>query len=75
MSRYVAEIVDAEDGSDEVILQLPPDFCKEDDWREGDTIQWSVENGNIVMKNLSKVERENLSEQASLPLDQPIQDT
>lgn len=76
MKNYVAEIVDSEDGSDEVILQLPPDFCKEDGWLEGDTIEWSVEsNGNIVMKNLSKVQRESISNQAALPLDQPVQDT
>lgn len=75
MKSYTADIVDTGDGSDEVILQLPPDFCKEDDWREGDTIEWGLENGQVIMKNLSKVERENLSKQTSLPLDKPVQDT
>lgn len=73
--KYTAEIVEAEDGTDDVILQLPPDFCKDDDWREGDTIKWGVENGQVIMTNLSKVERENLSNQTSPPLDKPVHDT
>lgn len=75
MRKYTAEIIDAEDGSGDGILQLPPEFCLEDDWREGDTIHMKVENGSLIMKNLTKEDRESLSKQASLPLDQPVQDT
>ena len=61
MKTYTAEILDAEDGSGDGILQLPPDFCIDDDWREGDNIHMKVENGALILKNLSKEERENLS--------------
>ena len=75
MKTYTAEILDAEDGSGDAILQLPPDFCQEDDWREGDNIHMKVEGQALIMKNLSKEERESLSNKTSQPLDQPLQDT
>lgn len=58
MKKYTTEILDAEDGTGDGILQLPPEFCNEEDWREGDTISFSVKNGNIVLQNKSKELRE-----------------
>ena len=52
MKTYTAEILDAEDGSGDAVLQLPDDFCKEDDWREGDRIEMEVIDGAIKMKKL-----------------------
>jgi len=69
MKTYTAEILDAEDGSGDGILQLPEDFCKEDDWREGDRILMEVIDGAIKMKNLDRNRREGIFEQIPLPLD------
>ena len=69
MKTYTAEILDAEDGSRDAILQLPDDFCKEDDWREGDRIEMEVVDGTIKMKNLDRNRREGIFEQIPLPLD------
>ena len=69
MKTYTAEILDAEDGSGDAVLQLPDDFCKEDDWREGDRIEIEVVDGAIKMKNLDRNRREGIFEQIPLPLD------
>ena len=69
MKTYTAEILDAEDGSGDAVLQLPDDFCKEDDWREGDRIEMEVIDGAIKMKNLDRNRREGIFEQIPLPLD------
>ena len=69
MKTYIAEILDAEDGSGDGVLQLPEDFCKEDDWREGDRIEIEVVDGAIKMKNLDRNRREGIFEQIPLPLD------
>ena len=69
MKTYTAEILDAEDGSGDGILQLPEDFCKDDDWREGDRIEMEVIDGAIKMKNLDRNRREGIFEQIPLPLD------
>ena len=69
MKTYTAEILDAEDGSGDAVLQLPEDFCKEDDWREGDRIEMEVIDGAIKMKNLDRNRREGIFEQIPLPLD------
>ena len=69
MKTYTAEILDAEDGSGDAVLQLPDDFCKEDDWREGDRIEMEVVDGVIKMKNLDRNRREGIFEQIPLPLD------
>ena len=69
MKTYTAEILDAEDGSGDAVLQLPDDFCKEDDWREGDRIEMEVVDGTIKLKNLDRNRREGIFEQIPLPLD------
>ena len=69
MKTYTAEILDAEDGSGDAVLQLPDDFCKEDDWREGDRIEMEVVDGAIKMKNIDRNRREGIFEQIPLPLD------
>jgi antitoxin component of MazEF toxin-antitoxin module len=61
MKTFTTTILDAEDGSGDGILQLPEEFCKEDNWLEGDKISLRVENGSIIMKNISKEERESIS--------------
>jgi len=64
MKSFTAEILEAEDGSGDGILQFPPEFCIQQDWREGDNIHMTVEDGALVLRNTSKEKRENLSDQA-----------
>ncbi len=69
MKTYIAEILDAEDGSGDGVLQLPEDFCKEDDWREGDRIQFEVVGEALKLTNIDRNRREGIFEQIPLPLD------
>ena len=61
MKTYTCDVLDADDGSGDTVLQLPPELCIEEDWREGDSIKFTSENGSIVMRNISKEERESIS--------------
>ena len=54
---YTAELIDVMDGTGDSILQFPDEFTNEQDWREGDEIDIQVTNGNLVMKNLSWIKR------------------
>ena len=69
MKIYTAEILDAEDGSGDGVLQLPEDFCKDDDWREGDRIEMEVVGETVKLTNLDRNRREGIFEQIPLPLD------
>ena len=69
MTTFITEIKDAEDGSGDGILEFPPEFCIEQDWREGDNIHMEVEGETLILRNLSREERENISEQIPKPLD------
>ena len=69
MKTYTAEILDAEDGSGDGVLQLPEDFCKDDDWREGDHIDMEIVGKTLVMTNLDRNRREGIFKQIPLPLD------
>jgi formylmethanofuran dehydrogenase subunit D len=35
---------------DNVIMNLPPEICKQQGWKEGDTLSVTVENGAIVIQ-------------------------
>ena len=67
---FITEIIDANDGTGDGILQFPDEMLQNDDWREGDVLQLLNENNTIIMTNLTKKERdEGLPKQLSLPLD------
>lgn len=57
MKTYTADVKEDPETGDQ-ILQFPPEFVQEQDWREGDRIDWDVKDGQIIAKNLSKEERE-----------------
>lgn len=61
MKTFTTTITDTDDGTGDGILQLPEDFCKEDDWREGDRISLEVKDGSIVMINIDRNKRESIS--------------
>lgn len=69
MKTFITEILDADDGSGDGILQFPEDFIKEEDWREGDRISMKAVGETIVIKNIDKDKREGIFEQIPLPLD------
>lgn len=35
---------------DNVIMKLPPEICEAQGWKEGDTLDVSLENGALVIK-------------------------
>jgi hypothetical protein len=74
MKPFTTEIIEAGDGTGDGILQFPDEFVKEQDWREGDQIHMEVINGELVIRNLDWMKRENIFNQASQSLDQPLQD-
>lgn len=70
---FTAEVIEADDGSGDAILQFPEDFVSQNDWREGDRIHMEVVGESLVMKNLDWMARENISIETKTPLDKPLQ--
>lgn len=64
MTTYTADIIDTEDGTGDGILQFPEEFIKEQDWREGDRIDMNIIDGQLVIRNLDWIERENIPNKA-----------
>ena len=62
MKKFTAEIIETDDGTGDGILQFPDEFINEQDWREGDKIHMEVINGELIMRNLDWMKRENLSD-------------
>ena len=58
-NTYKLDIVEGDDGDQ--LLQLTDEFCKEQDWREGDVISWDVKDGSVIATNKCAQERKNKS--------------
>lgn len=66
MKNYTFEIVKCEDNPEEVCIQFTDEFCKDQDWRIDDVIDFvKNEDGSVSMINLSWKER---NESLSRPL-------
>lgn len=52
---YTLDVVEG-DGGDQ-ILQLSDEFCKDQDWREGDVIKWDIKDGAVIATNKCAQER------------------
>ena len=52
MKTYKFDIVDADDGSGDAILNLDDEFIKDNDWRTGDTLHLSTEGDSLVIRNI-----------------------
>ena len=63
MKKYTFEIIDAEDGSGDSLLQFTPEFLKEQDWQVNDTIKMTVEGNALILVNLDKQKRESIHQQ------------
>jgi formylmethanofuran dehydrogenase subunit D len=48
---YTSKVLEICDNGD-AILELPPEMCEELQWKEGDTLNISLENGNIILKKV-----------------------
>ena len=67
---FITEIIEADDGTGDGILQFPDEMLRDEDWREGDVLNLLNENNTIVITNVTKKERdEGLPQQLPLPLD------
>ena len=63
MKRHVFEIIDAEDGSGDSLLQFTPEFLEEEDWRVNDNIKMTIEGNALILVNLDKQRRESIHQQ------------
>ena len=74
---YTLDVVAAEDGSGDQMLQFSEEFLAENDWRVDDVISFDLqEDKSIILKNKTReVRNESISKQIPLPLDQPLQDS
>ena len=74
---YTLDVVAADDGSEDQMLQFSEEFLAENDWRVDDEISFHLqEDKSIILKNKTWEQRnESLSKQIPLPLDQPLQDS
>jgi len=69
---YTAEILEADDGSGDGILQFSEEFIAQNDWREGDRIHMKTVGETLVMKNIDWMTRENIPIETEIPLDKPV---
>ena len=59
--RYVVELQQSDNNPDDLILPLPDDLCNILDWRIDDTLLFKIKGDSVIVENLSKEQRENLS--------------
>lgn len=58
MKTYTFDVLPVDDNSGDVALQLTDDFCKDQDWRPGDLIEWiDLKDGSYQLVNKSKDQR------------------
>ena len=49
---YTSKVLEICENGD-AILELPPEMCEDLQWKEGDTLNISEENGAIILKKVS----------------------
>jgi len=74
---YTFDVVDAEDGSGDKILQFTDEFLADQDWRVDDIISFDVQEDNsVILKNKTwETRNESIPKQIPLSLDQPLHDS
>jgi hypothetical protein len=75
--NYVFDVVAADDGSGDQLLQFSEEFLADNDWRVDDVISFDMqEDKSIILKNKTwEARNESLSKQVPLSLDQPLHDS
>ena len=53
---YQAEVLRI-DASGDAVVQMPDEVVEKLDWRVGDVLDYKLDNGSIVITNLTKEER------------------
>jgi hypothetical protein len=68
---YTLDVVAADDGSEDQMLQFSEEFLAENDWQVDDVISFDLqEDKSIILKNKTwEARNESLSKQIPLPLD------
>jgi formylmethanofuran dehydrogenase subunit D len=51
VKTFTAKVVEICDNGD-AIIELPPELLEEMGWKEGDTLDISEENGNVIIKKI-----------------------
>ena len=74
---YTLDVVAAEDGSGDQMLQFSEEFLADNDWRVDDVISFDMqEDKSIILKNKTwEARNESLSKQVPISLDQPLHDS
>ena len=74
---YTLDVVPADDGSGDKMLQFSEEFLADHDWRTDDVISFDVQEDNsIILKNKTwEARNESLSKQVPISLDQPLHDS
>jgi hypothetical protein len=74
---YTLDVVAADDGTEDQMLQFTEEFLADNDWQVDDVISFDLqEDKSIILKNKTwEARNESLSKQIPLPLDQPLHDS
>ena len=51
-SKWLCEVVDASDGSGDLMLQFPPEMLAETGWTEGTKLNLEVRDGALVVRKV-----------------------
>jgi len=51
-NTWTTHIEDADDGSGDGILTLPPELCELKGWKEGTVLKMSVEDGVLILEEV-----------------------
>ncbi len=56
MKTFTSKVLEICDNGD-AIVELPPELLEETGWKEGDTLDISEKNGNIIIKKIDEEHR------------------
>jgi antitoxin component of MazEF toxin-antitoxin module len=54
---YDAKVLEICENGD-AIIELPTDLLEQMGWKEGDQLDFQIENGSVIVKNLTKKSKE-----------------
>ena len=60
MKTYTSKVLEIMENGD-AIIELPQEMLDELEWKEGDVLDFFEMNNSIIIKNLTKEEKENAS--------------
>ena len=60
MKTYTSKVLEIMENGD-AIIELPQEMLDELEWKEGDVLDFFEMNNSIIIKNLTKEEKDNVS--------------